>query len=56
MEILHLIAEGLTNVQIAERLIVSVHTINAHVRSIFNKLDVTSRTAATRSAMEQGIL
>jgi len=56
VEVLRLIAEGLTNVQIAERLIISLHTVNAHVRSIFNKLDVTSRTAATRSAMEQGIL
>ena len=56
VEVLRLIAEGLTNVQIAERLIVSLHTVNAHVRSIFNKLDVTSRTAATRFAMEQGLL
>ena len=56
MEVLRLVAEGLTNVQIAERLIISLHTVNAHVRSIFNKLDVSTRTAATRSAMELSIL
>ncbi len=56
VEVLRLIAEGLTNVQIAKRLIISLHTVNTHVRSILNKLDATSRTAATRSAMELGIL
>lgn len=56
VEVLRLIAEGLTNVEIAERLIISLHTVNAHVRSIFNKLDVTSRTTATRFAMERGLL
>jgi len=55
-EVLRLIAEGLTNVQIARQLVISVHTVNAHVRSIFNKLDVPSRIAATRFALEQKLV
>ena len=56
LEVLKLVAEGLTNAQIAERLVVSPLTINAHLRSIFNKLDVTSRTAAARQALELGLV
>jgi len=42
------LTEGLTNAQIAERLVVSLPTVNTHVASIFNKLGVNSRSAATR--------
>jgi predicted ATPase/DNA-binding CsgD family transcriptional regulator len=52
-EVLRLLAEGLTNPQIAERLVVSLPTVNKHVASIFNKLGVNSRSAATRTAVEQ---
>ncbi|HZU69901.1 MAG TPA: LuxR C-terminal-related transcriptional regulator [Ktedonobacteraceae bacterium] len=52
VEVLRLVAQGQTNAQIAEQLIISPHTVNAHVRSIFNKLDVNSRNAATRFAIE----
>lgn len=52
VEVLRLVAQGLTNAQIADQLVVSLHTVNAHVRSIFNKLDVNSRSAATRFAIE----
>jgi ATP/maltotriose-dependent transcriptional regulator MalT len=51
-EVLRLLAQGLTNMQIAERLIVSPFTINAHLRNIYNKLDVPSRPAAIRYALE----
>lgn len=51
-EVLRLLTEGLTNKEIAERLVVSLPTINTHVASIFNKLGVTSRSAATRYAIE----
>ena len=47
-----LIAQGLTDAQVAERLVVSAHTVHAHLRSIYGKLDVTSRAAATRFAVD----
>jgi DNA-binding NarL/FixJ family response regulator len=55
VEVLRLLAQGLTNIQIAEHLIVSPYTVNAHLRHIFNKLDVTSRAAATRYAIEHNL-
>jgi DNA-binding CsgD family transcriptional regulator/IS1 family transposase len=55
-EVLSLVTMGLTNAQIAERLVVSVSTINTHVRSIYNKLEVTSRSAATRYAIEHHLV
>lgn len=56
MDVLRLVSRGLTNVQIAEQLIVSPLTVNAHVRSIYSKLDVTSRSAATRLALEHHLV
>lgn len=55
-EVLQLIAEGLTNPQIAQRLIVSQPTVSTHVASIYSKLGVRSRSAATRLALEQGLI
>jgi DNA-binding CsgD family transcriptional regulator len=52
VEVLRLVAQGLTIAQIAEHLMISFHTANAHVRSIYNKLEVTSRSAAIRYAIE----
>ena len=51
VEVLGLIAEGLTNSQIAERLVLSSRTVQAHVRSIYSKLGIASRSAATRYAI-----
>lgn len=56
MDVLRLLAQGLTNAQIAEQLIIGLVTVNFHVRSIYSKLGVTSRTAATRYAMEHHLL
>ena len=56
IEVLRLVSQGLTNIQVAERLIVSPLTVNAHVRSIYNKLDVTTRSAATRLAIEHHLV
>jgi DNA-binding NarL/FixJ family response regulator len=54
--VLHLLAQGLTSAQIAERLVLSPMTVNTHVRSIYSKLGVTSRSAATRYAIEHHLL
>ncbi len=54
-DVLRLVARGLTNAQVAQELTLSPLTVNAHLRSIYNKLDVTSRAAATRLAVEQGL-
>lgn len=56
VEVLRLLAQGMTNPQIAKRLILSSHTVNAHVRSIYTKLDVNSRSGVTRYAIEQHLL
>jgi ATP/maltotriose-dependent transcriptional regulator MalT len=55
-EVLRLLTEGLTNKEIAERLVVSLPTVSTHVASIFNKLQVTSRSAATRYAVEHHLV
>ena len=52
VEVLCLVAAGLTDVQIAEKLILSPRTVHAHTSSIYSKLDITSRSAATRYAIE----
>jgi DNA-binding NarL/FixJ family response regulator len=56
VEVLRLLAQGLTNAQIAEQFVLSIHTVNAHVRSIFTKINVTSRSAATRFAFEHHLV
>jgi len=56
MEVLRLLAQGLTSAQIAENLTLSVLTVNTHVRSIYSKLGVTSRSAATRWAIEHHLV
>ena len=45
-------AQGLTNEQVAERLIISPRTLEKHLESIYGKLGVSSRAAATRFAVE----
>ena len=55
-EVLRLLAQGLTSTQIAEQLVIGVTTVNFHVRSIYSKLGVTSRAAATRYAIEHHLV
>jgi DNA-binding NarL/FixJ family response regulator len=55
-EVLRLLADGLTNQQIAERLVVSEHTVHRHVTNILRKLDLPSRTAAAAHAVRSGLL
>jgi LuxR family transcriptional regulator, maltose regulon positive regulatory protein len=55
-EVLGLLAEGLTNRQIAEQLVVSEHTVHRHVTNILRKLDLPSRTAAAAHAVRAGLV
>ena len=55
-EVLHLMAEGLTYQEAADRLIVSVNTVRYHVKSLYGKLGVEKRIAAIERARALGIL
>lgn len=54
-ELLQLLAQGLSNKEIGEKLFISPRTVHAHVRSIYSKINVSSRSAATRFAVENGL-
>jgi DNA-binding NarL/FixJ family response regulator len=56
IEVLRLVAEGLNNRTIAERLFVSDHTVHRHLTNILNKLDVSTRAAAVAQAGRRGLL
>jgi len=56
VEVLRWVAMGLTDIQVAEKLILSSRTVSTHLRSIYNKLGVTSRSAATRFAVEHHLV
>ena len=56
LEVLRFLVAGLTYAQIADQLILSFHTVHAHVRSIYGKLGVTSRNHAARFATEHGLV
>jgi ATP/maltotriose-dependent transcriptional regulator MalT len=55
LEVLRLVAAGHSNRAIAERLVISEHTVARHVQNIFAKLRVASRTAASAYAFEHGM-
>jgi len=56
VEVLRLVAGGLTNAQIAAKLVISAGTVNAHLTSLYRKLETSSRAAATRFAVEHGLV
>jgi DNA-binding CsgD family transcriptional regulator len=56
IDVLRLLTFGLTYAQIAETLVISPRTVDAHVRAIFGKLDVHSRSAATRVALQSRLV
>lgn len=55
-EVLGLVAEGLTDQEVAQRLYLSPRTVGQHLSSVYRKLGVRSRTAATREAAERGLV
>ena len=56
LEVLHLVAEGLSNREIGQRLVISPGTVKVHVSNIYDKLDVKKRTQAVAKARVLGIL
>ena len=55
-EVLRLVAEGMTDAEVADRLSISPRTVGQHLRSVYNKLGVPSRAAATRFAVEHDLV
>ena len=56
VEVLVLVAEGITSAQVAHKLFLSPRTVHKHLSSIYRKLGVSSRVAATRFAVEHGLV
>jgi NarL family two-component system response regulator LiaR len=56
MEVLRLIANGLTNSQIALQLVISENTVKGHVSNILGKLHLADRTQAAVYAWQQGVV
>ena len=56
LDVIRLIAAGLSNQAIAERLFISEHTVHRHVANILTRLDVPSRSAAVAKAAQLGLL
>ena len=56
VEVLRWVARGLTDAQVAEQLVISPRTVTSHLSSIYNKLGVSSRSAATRFAIEHRLV
>ena len=52
VEVLRLVAQGLSDAQVAQQLVMSPHTVNSHLKAIYGKIGVSSRHAATRYASE----
>jgi LuxR family maltose regulon positive regulatory protein len=56
LEVLELLASGLTNLEITQKLFISLPTVKSHARNIYGKLGVHNRTSAVKRAQELGIL
>jgi DNA-binding CsgD family transcriptional regulator len=56
LEVLHLVAAGLTDAQVAQRLVISRRTVSTHLTAIYSKLGVNSRSAATRCALDRKLV
>ncbi len=55
-EVLELVVHGYSNIEIGRRLDISPHTVKNHLRSIYGKLDVSTRTAAARVALKYDLI
>jgi DNA-binding NarL/FixJ family response regulator len=56
LDVLRLVANGLTNAQVAGQLVISPRTVDAHLVSIYGKLGVNTRSAATRFALDHDLV
>ena len=56
VEVLRLVADGMSDAQVADRLVVSLRTVHSHLRSIYRKLEVGSRNEAARWAVERRLV
>ncbi len=56
LEVLQLVASGMSDAQVARQLVLSPRTVSTHLQSIYNKLGVNSRVAATRFALERRLI
>ena len=56
LEVLKLVAQGLSNPDIAQRLVLSEHTVRRHLANILRKLDLSSRTAAAAWGVRMGLI
>ncbi len=56
LEVLKLVTQGWTDAQIAKELVISPRTVNAHLTSIYSKIQVSSRSAATRYAIDRKLV
>ena len=56
MDVLQLMADGLSNQEIADKLFISIHTVKTHSSNLFSKLQVKRRTQAVQKSKEIGLL
>ena len=56
LQVLELVVTGASNQEIASRLVISINTVKVHIRNIFAKLEVQSRTEATLVAIQEGLV
>ncbi|MCB0155047.1 MAG: response regulator transcription factor, partial [Anaerolineae bacterium] len=54
LQVLQMVAKGASNQQIAHQLVISINTVKVHLRNIFEKLEVQSRTEASLRAIQEG--